>query len=253
MQDTIDLTDKNSCDIKKRTFLGDLKHRTTLIIWDEVPMSDRRFFEFLYRSLRDVLDCDQRLFGGISMLLGGDFRQTLRVLPKSTRSEVIALTLPSSYLWPYFTIHVLHTNMRMESSNTMTHNSMSVSAFATWILAIGNRAIGVPDKEDPRDSSGIQIPPLLLISAVANSLQTLIDFVYGDGTMNDPTTTHLSTRAIVCPTNDSTDEINAHFLKMVTTVGRTYNNTNFMQPNGKHTSDLEGLYPIKYLNQLTFP
>lgn len=25
-----------------------------------------------------------------------------------------------------------------------------------------------------------------------------------------------------------------------------------MQPNGKHTSDLEGLYPVEYLNNLSF-
>nr|KAJ0213415.1 hypothetical protein LSAT_V11C400159760 [Lactuca sativa] len=73
----IDLTEKKSCDIKKRTFLADLLHRTSLIVWDEAPMSDRRCFEFLDRSLRDVLDCDDQLFGGIYVLLGGDFRKTL--------------------------------------------------------------------------------------------------------------------------------------------------------------------------------
>lgn len=82
----IDLTDKKSCDIKKQTFLSDLLQRTLLIVWDEAAMSDRRCFEFLDRSLRDVLDCDEQLFGGIYVLLGGDFRQTLPVLPKCTRS-----------------------------------------------------------------------------------------------------------------------------------------------------------------------
>ncbi|XP_042756614.1 uncharacterized protein LOC111880258 [Lactuca sativa] len=147
----IDLTDKKSCDIKKRSFLGELMQRTTLIIWDEAPMSDRRCFEFLDRSLRDVLDCDQQPFGGISMLLGGDFRQTLPVVPKSTRSEIIALTLPSSYLWPYFTVRILHTNMRLQSSDITTQNSMSTSTFARWLLAIGDRIIGIPDKDDPCD------------------------------------------------------------------------------------------------------
>ncbi|XP_023739552.1 uncharacterized protein LOC111887620 [Lactuca sativa] len=249
----IDLNNKKSCDIKKRTFLGDLMQRTTLIIWDDAPMSDRRCFEFLDRSLRDVLDYDEKLFGGISVLLGGDFRQTLPVLPKSTRSKIIALTLPSSYLWTYFIIQFLHTNMRLESSNTIPHSSMTLSEFATWLLAISNGHIGVLDKDDPRDSNWIQIPSSLLISPSPDSLQTLIDFVYGDGTLNLPTATPLSARAIVCPTNDSTDEINAHVLKMVTTGARVYNNTYTMHPNGKHTSHLEGLYPIEYLNQLSFP
>ncbi|CAI9280717.1 unnamed protein product [Lactuca saligna] len=237
----IDLTDKKSCDIKKRSFLGELMQRTTLIIWDEAPMSDRRCFEFLDRSLRDVLDCDQQPFGGISMLLGGDFRQTLPVVPKSTRSEIIALTLPSSYLWPYFTVRILHTNMRLQSSDITTQNSMSTSAFARWLLAIGDGIIGIPDKDDPRDSSWVQIPSSLLISATPNSLQTLIDFVYGDGILIDPTAADLSVRAIVSPTNETADEINTHILKIVRTSGRTYNSTDIMEPNGKHTSDMEGL------------
>ncbi|CAI9300682.1 unnamed protein product [Lactuca saligna] len=40
---------------------------------------------------------------------------------------------------------------------------------------------------------------------------------------------------------------------MVTTAARVYNSTNTMHPNGKHTLNLEDLYPIEYLNQLTFP
>ncbi|CAI9281139.1 unnamed protein product [Lactuca saligna] len=248
----IDLNNKKSCDIKKRTFLGDLMQCTTLIIWEEAPMSDRRWFEFFDHSLRDVLDCDEKQFGGMSVLLGGDFSETLPVLPKNTRFEIIALTLPSSYLWSYFIVHFLHTNMTLESSNTISHGSMTLSDFATWLLAIGNGHIGVPDKDDPRDSSWIRIPSSLLISLSPDSLQTLIYFVSGDDTLNEPTATLLSARAIVCPTNNSANEIKAHILKMVTSA-RVYNSTDTMQPNGKHTSDLEGLYPIEYLNQLSFP
>lgn len=39
---------------------------------------------------------------------------------------------------------------------------------------------------------------------------------------------------------------------MINTTTRTYNSTYMMKPNGKHTSDLEGLYPVEYLNQLNF-
>lgn len=55
-----------------------------MIIWDEAPMSDRRCFESLDRSLKDVLENNKCHFGGMSMLLGGDFRQTLPVQPKNT-------------------------------------------------------------------------------------------------------------------------------------------------------------------------
>ncbi|CAI9274635.1 unnamed protein product [Lactuca saligna] len=249
----IDLNNKKSCDIKKRTFLGNLLQQTTLILWDEAPMSDRKCFEYLDRSLRDVLACEEQPFGGISVLLGGDFLQILPVVPKSTRSEIKGLSLPSSYLWPYFKIQFLHTNMRLEPSDTIPHSSMNLSNFARWLLDIGDGHIGALDKDDPRDSSWVQIPPSLLISPSPNSLQTLMDFVYGDDILNMPTASQLSARAIVCPTNDSADEINCQVLKLVNTLARVYNSTDSMQPNGKHTSDLEGLYPIEYLNQLTFP
>ncbi|CAI9259629.1 unnamed protein product [Lactuca saligna] len=231
-----------------RTFLADLLQRTSLIVWDEAPMSDRRCFEFLDRSLRDVLDCDDQLFGGISVLLGGDFRQTLPVLPNTTRSETISLTLPSSYLWRFFRICLLRRNMRVDSSEITANGLMSASAFATWLLRIGDRAIGVPDKDDPQDSSFIEIPDSLQIKPGPESMKTLIHFVYGDTTLTTPTAADLSVKAIVSPTNDTVDDINEQILKMVTSDGRTYNNLDTIQPNGKYTPDFEGLYPIEYLN-----
>ncbi|CAI9260840.1 unnamed protein product [Lactuca saligna] len=120
------------------------------------------------------------------------------------------------------TLKFLHTNMKLEPSNTIPHSSMNLSDFATWLLAIGDGHIGVPDKDGPRDSSWIEIPSSLLISPSPNSLHTLIDFVYGDDTLNQPTASQLLARAIVCPTNDSTDEINCQVLKMVATPARVY-------------------------------
>ncbi|CAI9290022.1 unnamed protein product [Lactuca saligna] len=249
----IDLTDKKSCDIKKRTSLADLLQRTSLIIWDEAPMSDRRCFEFLDRSLRDVLDCNEKLFGGISVLLGGDFRQTLPVLPRSTRSEIIALTLPCSYLWGSFTVHILHTNMRVNSSERPTSCSTSTSAFTGWLLRIGNGQMGMPDNDDPRDTSWLEIPDSFLIKPGNDSLNSLINFVYGDGVLNNPTAVDLSARAIVTPTNDVADNINTTVLGMVSSEEGTYKSIDIIQPIGKRTSDFEGLYPTEYLNQLNFP
>ncbi|KAL3648827.1 hypothetical protein CASFOL_005230 [Castilleja foliolosa] len=75
----IDLIDQSTCHIKKGTHLADLLKQTLLIIWDEAPMSDRRCFECLDKTLRDITDNADRPFGGKTILLGGDFRQTLPV------------------------------------------------------------------------------------------------------------------------------------------------------------------------------
>ncbi|XP_021971488.1 uncharacterized protein LOC110866654 [Helianthus annuus] len=87
--------------------------QTTIIIWDEAPMSDRRCFEYLDRTLKDILDNAAHPFSGKSVLLGGDFRQTLPVKPRGTRSEIIASTLPMSYLWQFFKVYTLNENMRV--------------------------------------------------------------------------------------------------------------------------------------------
>nr|KAJ0207883.1 hypothetical protein LSAT_V11C500231580 [Lactuca sativa] len=165
----IDLT-KKSCDIKKRTILGDLMCHTSLIVWDEAPMSDRRCFEFLDRSLRDVLECKENPFGGISVLLGGDFRQTLPVVLKSTRSETIALTLPKSYLWPLFQVRMLTGNMRLLSNTDAETHTLSTADFATWLLNIGDGLVGCPDTDDPNNTSWVQIPDSLLIPPGPNAL-----------------------------------------------------------------------------------
>nr|KAJ0204834.1 hypothetical protein LSAT_V11C500254120 [Lactuca sativa] len=231
-----------------RTSLGDLMQHTSLIIWDQTPMSDRRCFEYLDRSLRDVIDCDDKPFGGISILLGGDFRQTLSILPKATRSQIIDLTLPNSYLWTLFQLQILTQNMRLLSFENNNAYTLLTSFFAEWLLQIGEGTLGRPDPDDPRDTSWIQIPYSLLIPPTHDSLQHLIDFVYGTKILNAPTATDLSARAIVCPTNEVAENINSMILKLVNTHSMIYSNTDAMEPNGKHTSNLEGLYLIEYLN-----
>ncbi|THC87617.1 hypothetical protein EYZ11_012938 [Aspergillus tanneri] len=61
-----------------------------LFIWDEVPMQHRNAFEAVDRLLKDIRK-DERLFGGIPILMGGDFAQTLPVVPKSPRICVCRL------------------------------------------------------------------------------------------------------------------------------------------------------------------
>ena len=79
--------------IKKNTLMADLLTETDLIIWDEAPMNDRRCFEALDRTLRDILSNQEKPFGGKTIMLGGDFRQTLPVKkkqqnPKSLRHQL---------------------------------------------------------------------------------------------------------------------------------------------------------------------
>ena len=80
--------------IKQNTHLAELLKEARLIIWDEAPMTQRYAFEALDKTLRDILGFEKpenrdRIFGGMTVLLGGDFRQILPLIPNAKRSEVI--------------------------------------------------------------------------------------------------------------------------------------------------------------------
>lgn len=83
-------------------------------------------------------------------------------------------------------------------------------------------------------------------------MQHLISFVYDRKILAHPSANDLPVRAIVCPTNDVADKINTLILQMTDSDEVTYRSTDAMQPNGKHTLELEGLYPIEFLNGLNF-
>ena len=88
------LTEESTCDIKQGSHLADLLKKTSLILWDEAPMANKICFEALDRTLRDILrhksvNSSDRPFGGMTMVLGGDFRQ---ILPFITNEEETTLT-----------------------------------------------------------------------------------------------------------------------------------------------------------------
>jgi hypothetical protein len=74
---------------------------TDLIIWDETSMIPKRALEIVDTILRDI--CDTKIPSGNKLIvLGGDFRQIYPFLKNSSRTYIIAETIKSSYLWPFF-------------------------------------------------------------------------------------------------------------------------------------------------------
>jgi ATP-dependent DNA helicase PIF1 len=52
------------------------------------------------------------------MILGGDFRQILLVVPKGRQEDIVNASLPRSHLWQHFMILRLHINMRVMAANS---------------------------------------------------------------------------------------------------------------------------------------
>jgi hypothetical protein len=120
---SIDLHDELTCNITQQMKVAELVCKADLIIWDEAPMMHHQAFEVVDRTLRDLMQLDdaqatEKIFGGKTVVLGGDFRQILPVVPKGGRKDIVNASLPRSHLWQHVTILRLHINMRVMATNS---------------------------------------------------------------------------------------------------------------------------------------
>ncbi|UYV67980.1 hypothetical protein LAZ67_5002693 [Cordylochernes scorpioides] len=82
----IQVIETPTCNISKYSGMGKVLRSCQLIIWDECTMAHKKSLEALNRTLK-YLRGNEQLFGGALILLAGDFRQTLPVIPRSTPAD----------------------------------------------------------------------------------------------------------------------------------------------------------------------
>jgi ATP-dependent DNA helicase PIF1 len=92
------LEEGGCCSFTKHSGITKLLQQTTLIIWDEASMTKRQNVEALDNSLRDIMGRSYLLFGGKTIILGGDSRQVLPVVWKGSRAQIVGASLRRSYL-----------------------------------------------------------------------------------------------------------------------------------------------------------
>ena len=105
------ITETPTCNINKNG-MGKVFQSCQLIIWDECTMAHKKALEALDHTLKDFKG-NEKLFGGGLILLSGDFRQTLPVIPRSTAADEINACLKLSVLLGYVQKLILKTNMRV--------------------------------------------------------------------------------------------------------------------------------------------
>ncbi|XP_073821521.1 uncharacterized protein [Musca autumnalis] len=108
--------DDPTCPITKNSSTGKLMRECKIIIWDECTMAHKQALEAVDRTMKDLRG-DLRRFGGALILLSGDFRQTLPVIPKSSAADELNACLKSSFLWRHVQKLQLTTNMRVALQN----------------------------------------------------------------------------------------------------------------------------------------
>ncbi|KNZ80584.1 hypothetical protein J132_04826 [Termitomyces sp. J132] len=71
--------DTSISNIKRGTQLSQLLLQTKVVICNEVPMQHKNAIDSVDQRFRDILEKDVP-FGGVTMVFGGDFQQTLLVI-----------------------------------------------------------------------------------------------------------------------------------------------------------------------------
>jgi len=149
------------CNIEKGTELAELLKQTKLIIWDEVPMVHKFCFEALDKSLKDIMSVrgkpSKLIFGGKTVVFGGDFSQILPVVPGGNRSDIVHSTINASYIWNHYQVLKLTKNMRL--LNGHAKSSEDTQKFSEWILKVGDGKLG-----EGNGYNDVEIPNELLIS-----------------------------------------------------------------------------------------
>ena len=202
-----------------------LLRNATLLIWDESSMAHKDMLGCMDRLLRDLMSTDAP-FGGKCLVLGGDFRQCLPVVPHGTSAQQASACLKSSTLWPFFEQLSLSDNIRAEAD----------SEFAPWLLRVGD---GLDGNTVDLDHHGINIK---------YSQEELIEQTFGE-TINRHTLAHLRKTVILAPTNRTTLELNDIVLNKMP-VESTYR---YSEDRSKDNDENPDMLPQELLHELHPP
>ena len=197
------------CKITKQSSRGKLLRQTKLIVWDECTMSHKKHVEALDRSLQD-LRSNSKLMGGITVVLAGDFRQTLPVITRGTKADELKASLKSSYLWDHIQTLALKTNMR-----AIINGDESASLFSKQLLRIGDGELEM--------CSGLHKLPC---GQMVNDLSDLFGHVFPNIEQNFTSHSWLCERAILAPRNDTVDSVNRVLLHKLPAEDKTFLSNN---------------------------
>ncbi|KAF8095209.1 hypothetical protein N665_0339s0078 [Sinapis alba] len=244
------LREVSMCNIPRSSMLASLIAKSDLMIWDEAPMAHRQAFETLDRSLRDLLSpadptADDRPFGGKTVLMGGDFRQILPVVPQGRREDTVLDSISKSYLWQNAKVYTLSINMRLKEEDM---------DFANWILKVGDGNSDTVSSHSIAYGEGEQIAvnKSFMIPATDKPHEALAAAAYPDFIHNYRNKKYLTERAVLTPTNNTVHDMNAYMLSQVPSEAREYLSCDSVELEATPEDDWTSRYTQEYLNSLEF-
>jgi PIF1-like helicase len=187
--------------------------------------------------LQDIRS-NQNPFSGITVVFGGDFQQTLPIIPKGSCEDILLAMIQWSLLWQHITLLRLKQNMCLD-------NDASSVSFAKWLLDIGHRNGCLP--MDQNKPLSMRIPNHML----CQDEEDLIDSIYGS--INDrvmsPSPDYFYERVILAPLNDSVRLLNATVLECLRGEQRVYDSADCQTAENGVQQQMHDL-PIKFLHSL---
>ena len=229
-----DLNEDSVCQIAKESGRADLLRAARALLYDECLMNNKHCFEALDKTLRDIRNRPNDLYGGLTTIHGGDFQQILPVIINGRKEDIINACLLRSYLWPHMQIIHLHQNMRLEQS-------AEDILFANWLLDVGH---GCNIDKDGK----ISLPDRM----VTTSHTDFVQWCYGDmfNLPCPPPASYFLQRAILAPRNFDVLETNRHILtKMPGSEVDCWSADSLISENGENPID-GSTVPIEYLHSL---
>ncbi|GJU95695.1 DNA helicase [Tanacetum coccineum] len=83
----------------------------------------------------DIMDVPDKVFGGKSVVLGGDFSQTLPVKKGGSKAEIITASIDQSHLWSHFKVYTLTDEHEVELHNRYTRQPKAIVLALCYLVA----------------------------------------------------------------------------------------------------------------------
>ncbi|KAK9724002.1 hypothetical protein RND81_05G040500 [Saponaria officinalis] len=253
----LNVNDSTTCRIDHGSDLAQLIRQTRLIIWDEAPMVHRHAFEAVDRALRDIMHTDDptaknKVFGGKTVVLGGDFRQILPVVPRKGRTDIVDASISkSTQIWPHCKVLKLVKNMQLMHGKDDRENA-DIEEFSRWVLDIGDGKVTATAKTGEDEKTWISIPEDMIIENTGDSVASIVEEVYPNLLENYTDTAYLQGRAILTPKNDTADEVNNYMLTLIPGEQIVSKSVDRICQMTGNATDMENIYPTEFLNSLKF-
>ena len=200
----IPIFEDSVCSIRLNSERAAVIKAAKVMILDEITMLHRCNLGALDRFLK-ILMMNDDIFGGKLIIVSGDFRQILPVVPKGRRPHIVAATVKSSELWNQCTTLRLTENMRVErliSMNPTVDNRLRLQTYADWLLQIGEGTAPTVNENI------IEIPNYMYTSTV----ESLKSRVFDDFQNQYSNIDYVQSRAILTPLNVNVDSLNSEFV-----------------------------------------